>query len=217
MGERSSMEVDSVKNIVPARALIKSLKKRKKLIIRPLKPLNKDGARMLSMKGVNNKIIIFKTYYKAVNDPVYGWWWLKIIETKLLVLALYNVWELIDLPNNKKSISCKWVFTVKVDLKDRITKFKARLIVKKYKQIYNVNYTEIFIFIVRFESLRILLVIIAYLDLEYHQINVVLAYLAGELHKENKEIYMDLSKRMLIREENEGKVYRILKSLYGFK
>ena len=47
--------------------------------------------------------------------------------------------------------------------------------------------------------------------------DVVSAYLAGELHKEDEEIYMDLPERMLIREGDEGKVYRILKSLYGLK
>ena len=166
MGERSSMEINSVRSIIPAKALVEPLKKRKRLIIRPPKPLSEDGARMLSVKGISNRIIIPKTYYEAVNDPVYGWWWLEVIEIKLSALALYNVWELVDLPNNKKSINYKWVFTVKVDLKGRITKFKARLIVKEYKQIYGIDYIEIFAFTVRFESLRMLLVIVAYLDLE---------------------------------------------------
>ena len=76
------------------------------------------------------------------------------------------MWELIDLLNNKKFIGYKWVFIIKVDLKGRITKFKARLIVKGYKQIYNINYTEIFAPTVRFELLKILLIIIVYLDLE---------------------------------------------------
>ena len=47
--------------------------------------------------------------------------------------------------------------------------------------------------------------------------DVVSAYLTGELHKKDKKIYIDLPKKMLIREEDEGKVYRILKSLYGLK
>ena len=72
MGERSSIKVDSIKNIISAKALIKLLKKRRRLIIRPLKFLSKNGARMLSIKGINNKITIFKTYYKAVNNTVYG-------------------------------------------------------------------------------------------------------------------------------------------------
>ena len=166
MGERSSMEVDSVGGVVPARALVESLEKRRRFIIRPLKPLSEDGVRMLFIKGVSNGIIIFKTYYEVVNDLVYGWWWLEVIEIELSALALYNVWELVDLPNNKKSISCKWVFTIKVDLKDRITKFKARLIAKGYKQIYSIDYTETFALTIRFESLKILLVIVVYLDLE---------------------------------------------------
>ena len=67
------MEIDSIGGIISVKTLIISLKKRRRLIIRPLKPLNKDGVRMFSIKDVNNGIIIFKTYYKAVNDLVYGW------------------------------------------------------------------------------------------------------------------------------------------------
>ena len=46
---------------------------------------------------------------------------------------------------------------------------------------------------------------------------MILAYLIGELHKKDKKIYIDLSKGMLIREEDEEKIYRILKSLYSLK
>ena len=51
---------------------MKLLEKRRRFIIRPLKPLSKDGVKMLFIKNINNKIIIFKIYYKAVNNPVYG-------------------------------------------------------------------------------------------------------------------------------------------------
>ena len=72
IGERSSMKVDSTKGIIPAKTLVKPSEKRKKLIIRPPKPLSKDGVRILSIKDISNRIIIPKTYYKAVNNPVYG-------------------------------------------------------------------------------------------------------------------------------------------------
>ena len=67
------MEVDSTEGVVSIKALVKSLEKRKKFIIRPSKPLSKDGVRILSIKDINNRIIIPKIYYKAVNNPVYGW------------------------------------------------------------------------------------------------------------------------------------------------
>ena len=72
ISERSSIEVNSIKNIIPAKTLMKLLKKRKKLIIRSLKSLNKDGVRILFIKDINNKIIIVKTYYKIVNNLVYS-------------------------------------------------------------------------------------------------------------------------------------------------
>ena len=72
MGERSSIEVNSAENIILTKALIEFLEKRKRFIIRPPKPLSKDGVKMFFIKDINNEIIIFKTYYKAVNDLIYG-------------------------------------------------------------------------------------------------------------------------------------------------
>ena len=46
---------------------------------------------------------------------------------------------------------------------------------------------------------------------------MILVYLIGELHKKDKKIYIDLLKGMLIREGDERKVCRILKSLYNLK
>ena len=46
---------------------------------------------------------------------------------------------------------------------------------------------------------------------------MILAYLADEFYKKDKKIYIDLLKEILIRKKNEGKVYRILKSLYNLK
>jgi hypothetical protein len=39
-------------------------------------------------------------------------------------LAENNTWELVDLPQNKKSISCKWVYKVKTCTDDSVDRFK---------------------------------------------------------------------------------------------
>ena len=64
---------------------------------------------------------------------------------------------------------------------------------------------------VRIESLRILLTIAAHEDLEVHQMDVVTAYLAGELEE---EIYMAPPQGL---PGTAGKVCRLKKGLYGLK
>jgi len=58
------------------------------------------------------------------------------------------------------------------------------------------------------ESLRILLAIAAHEDLDVHQMDVVTAYLTGELEE---EIYMTPPQSLL------NKVFRLLNGLYGLK
>ena len=56
-----------------------------------------------------------------------------------------HTWELVEKPQGKGIIPCKWIFKKKMigDLNDRI-KFKARLVTKYFKQKEGVDYNEIF-------------------------------------------------------------------------
>jgi len=66
--------------------------------------------------------------------------------------------------------------------------FKARLVVKGFIQIEGVDYEETFSPMVRFVSIRLLLALVAHLDLELFQIDVKTAFLNGSLEE---GIYMD--------------------------
>ena len=45
-----------------------------------------------------------------------------------------NTWELIELREGRKAISCKWVFKVKYDGKGNVECFKGRLVAQEYSQ-----------------------------------------------------------------------------------
>jgi Reverse transcriptase (RNA-dependent DNA polymerase) len=76
------------------------------------------------------------------------------------------------------------VFKLKKLPNGRINRFKARLVARGFTQQYGVNYHETFAPVMRIESLRVLLTIAAREDLEVHQMDVITAYLAGELEEE---------------------------------
>ena len=55
-----------------------------------------------------------------------------------------GVWDLVDLPSNRRVISNKQVLNVKRKLDGTIDKFKAQLVAKDFTQIESVDYDKIF-------------------------------------------------------------------------
>jgi hypothetical protein len=150
------------------------------------------------------------TYDEAITGPQKRQWEAAIAE-ELSSLVSNDVWTLVQRPRDTNIVSCKWVFKIKRLPNGQIDKFKARLVARGFTQQYGVDYEETFAPVVRMESLRILLAIATQEDLEVHQMDVVTAYLAGELEE---EIYMTAPQGI---PEANGKVCQLRKGLYGLK
>ena len=71
-----------------------------------------------------------------------------------------------------------------------IERYKAHLIAQRFSQQEGIDYEETFAPTVQKESLRLYLTIVAAIDLELHQMDVVAAYLISDLEAEGQEIYM---------------------------
>jgi hypothetical protein len=78
------------------------------------------------------------------------------------------------------------VFKLKKD-GEKLVKYKARLVVKGFNQKQGIDFDEIFSPVVKMSSIRVILGLIASLDLELEKMDVKTAFLHGDLQE---EIYM---------------------------
>nr|GFC71997.1 retrotransposon protein, putative, Ty1-copia subclass [Tanacetum cinerariifolium] len=88
-----------------------------------------------------------------------------------------DVWVLVELLPNAKTVRSKWLFKKKTDMDGAVYVFKARLVAKGFTQTYGVDYEETFSLVVDIRAIRILIAIAAYYDYEIWQMDVKTAFL----------------------------------------
>ncbi|KAK9940454.1 hypothetical protein M0R45_017116 [Rubus argutus] len=124
-----------------------------------------------------------------------------------------DTYELVKLPKGRKALKNKWVFKLKKDENQQLTKFKARLVVKGFEQKEGVDFDEIFSPVVKMTSIRVILGMVASMNLEVEQMDVKTAFLHGDL---DEEIYMEQPEGFEVKGK-EQMVCKLKKSLYGLK
>ncbi|WVY98453.1 hypothetical protein V8G54_030604 [Vigna mungo] len=120
--------------------------------------------------------------------------WELAMKYEMKSLMSNQTWELVELPVGKKALNNKLAYRVKED-HDGSKRYKARLVVKGFQQKEGVDYTEIFAPVVKLNTIRSVLSIVANLD---------------------EEIYMHQPEGFL-EERKKNMVCRLKKSLYGLK
>ena len=128
-------------------------------------------------------------------------------------MKVNQVWSLVDLPSGRKAIRNKWILKIKRKADGSIDRYKARLVAKGYTQQEGLDYEEPFSPVVKFTFIRLILAIIAYLDLELHQMDVKTTFLNGVLEE---EIYMEQPVGFIVKGQ-EQKGCKLHRSIYGLK
>ena len=139
--------------------------------------------------------------------------WSEAMEREMKSIESNNVWELVELPEGKKPIGCKWVYKVKTGADGEVERYKARLVAKGFSQQYGLDYDQTFSPVARFKSLRLLLALAVQNGLTVHQMDVTTAFLNGTL---KEEVYMDQPEGY-VEKGKEKLVCRLNHSLYGLK
>ena len=117
--------------------------------------------------------------------------WLDAIEAELAQMEKVNAWVPVIPPPGANVIPSLFVFRRKRNDKGSIVRYKARLVVKGFKQQFGIDYMDTFAPTVRAPTLRILLSLAAQKGAAIHQCDIKNAYLNSRL-KDNISLYSDL-------------------------
>ena len=118
-----------------------------------------------------------------------------------------RTWDLVDYAPGMKILPCKYVFKVKEN------KPIVRLVALGCRQMHGIDYNETYAPVVALTTVRTVFAITAHFDLELEQMDVVTAFLNGNLEE---DVYMSIPEG-LITDSTKNKVCKLRKSLYGLK
>jgi hypothetical protein len=80
---------------------------------------------------------------------------------KLNSINKNDVWELTDLPPQRKATRCKWVLKKKFKADESLDKYKVRLVAKCFTQQSGVDFIDTYSPMAKFTSVRIIMSIVA--------------------------------------------------------
>ena len=145
------------------------------------------SARFMDMVAYALPVVgdIPSTYPKAILSSESGNW-AGAMEEEMESLKKNKTWKLTQLPKGKKAIGCKRVFAKKERFPNKEdVRYKARLVAKVFAQREGIDYNEVFSPVVKHSSIRILLALVAQLNLELAQLDVKTIFLHGDLRRKS--------------------------------
>jgi Reverse transcriptase (RNA-dependent DNA polymerase) len=82
----------------------------------------------------------------------------------------------IPMPERVKTVPQKWIYKLTKDLMNVILRHKARLFAQGFFQVFGIDYTDTYIPVAKFVSIRIFLTISVQLGLTIHTMDVDTAF-----------------------------------------
>ena len=129
-----------------------------------------------------------------------------------------KVYELVERHESMNVLGSRWVYKAKRDLiSGEISKFRARLVAKGFKERYGMEYWETFSSNIKLEDARLMLALATYYDFPLWHFDIKAYFLYGKM---DEDVYMDQAEGYHEgppRGQVGAKVYRLLKAIYGTK
>ncbi|GJY99363.1 retrotransposon protein, putative, ty1-copia subclass [Tanacetum coccineum] len=104
-------------------------------------------------------------YKAALLDPEFDKW-LNVMNVDMQSMTDNEVWDLVNLPPNGKTVGHKWLFKKKTNMDGAVHTYKARLVAKGFTQTLGIDYEETFSPVADIRAIRILIAIVAFYECE---------------------------------------------------
>ncbi len=118
-----------------------------------------------------------------------------------------------SLPKDKKAIGYKWVYKVKHNADEFVSRYKTRLVAKGYAQTYGIDYEETYSPVAKMITIRVIIAMAVAKGWSLHQMDVKNVFLHGDLQE---EVYMEQPPGY-VDQTHSNLVCRLKKALYGLK
>jgi hypothetical protein len=145
--------------------------------------------------------------------------WLAAVASELTSHRHNGTWEVASsVPKGRSPLPSKWVFKVKFDEHGNIAKYKARLVVKGFRQRAEVDYYDTFAPTLRIPTFRTFCGVACANRFVVHTMDVSTAFLVPFLRE---DIFMVLPEQPIVDEQLPSfaspPVVKLVKTLYGLK
>lgn len=137
--------------------------------------------------------------------------WEKGVFEELQQLKERGMWRLKKLPEGRKAIENRWTFAKKFDPDGKLSRYKTRLVAQGFSQIPGQDFDQTYSPVMRLESFRNIVSLIAILNLDVGQMDIKGAYLNGNLCEET---YIQQPQGY---NDRTNRVCRLIHTLYGLK
>ena len=164
------------------------------------------------------------SYEMAMNGPnAEGY--RQACQTEIDTLEKMDVWELVDREPWMNVLPSTWALKAKLFPSGLVRKLKARLCCRGDRQVKNVDYFETYAPVVSWNTVRLLLVLSAELELATRQVDYTAAFVHAPIDRPpnwdtmspeeqaRAGVYVECARG----HPHPGKVYKLKKSLYGLR
>ena len=114
--------------------------------------------------------------------------WQQAMQEEMDSMKRLGVWKIVPRPKGTTTLKGRWVYKNKLGDNNQLIRRKARFVAKGFLQVHGRDFFETHSPVAKMKSIKLILSLVAHMDLELDQIDFDTAFLNADVEE---EIYME--------------------------